>query len=159
MFVACANGQQLKCLTVINEHTREALAIDVAGSIRSQRLIDVLSKLVSERGAPTASRSDDGREPLLTRLLQRAGDQGRLIALSQSGERLHVCTDESFNGKFRDECLSMEYSRSRLEARGVIEQWWRHYNQVRPHSALGHLTLPQFVRNHSGDNHEVLLLT
>lgn len=58
---ACANGQQLKCLTVINEYTREALAIDVAGSIRSARVIDVLARLVSVRGAPRYLRSEMAR--------------------------------------------------------------------------------------------------
>src|SRR4029078_348683 len=62
VFDACANGQQLKCLTVIDEFTRECLAIDVAGSIRSGRVIEVLSKLVSVHGAPKYLRSDNGPE-------------------------------------------------------------------------------------------------
>lgn len=62
VFDACANGQQLKCLTVIDEFTRECLAIDVAGSIRSGRVIEVLSKLVSVHGAPKHLRSDNGPE-------------------------------------------------------------------------------------------------
>ena len=62
VFDACANGQQLKCLTVIDEFTRECLAIDVAGSLRSGRVIEVLSKLVSVRGAPAHLRSDNGPE-------------------------------------------------------------------------------------------------
>jgi putative transposase len=60
VFDACANGQQLKCLTVIDEYTREALAIDVAGSIRSARMIEVLAKLISIHGAPRALKSDNG---------------------------------------------------------------------------------------------------
>lgn len=62
VFDACANGQQLKCLTVIDEFTRECLAIDVAGSIRSTRVIEVLAKLVSVHGAPRYLRSDNGPE-------------------------------------------------------------------------------------------------
>ena len=62
VFDACANGQQLKCLTVVDEFTRECLAIDVAGSIRSGRVIEVLSKLVSVHGSPQAPRSDNGPE-------------------------------------------------------------------------------------------------
>lgn len=158
MFDSCANGQPLKCLTVIGEHTREALAIDVAGSIRSERVIEVLSRLVSERGAPKALRSDNGPEFVSIRLLQWASDQGLQMALSQPGKPWQNGTDESFNGKFRDECLSMEYFRNRQEARVVIEQWRRHYNEVRPHSALGYLTPAQFVRKLSGDNHEAPLL-
>ncbi len=59
VFDACANGQQLKCLTVIDEYTRESLALDVAGSIRSKRVIEVLSKLISVHGAPRYLRSDN----------------------------------------------------------------------------------------------------
>ena len=62
VFDSCANGQQLKCLTVIDEFTRECLAIDVAGSIRSKRLIEVLTRLVSQHGAPLFLRSDNGPE-------------------------------------------------------------------------------------------------
>ena len=158
VFDTCANGQQLKCLTVIDEHTREALAIDVAGSIRSERVIEVLSRLISERGAPKALRSDNGPEFVSTRLLQWATDEGLQMALSQPGKPWQNGTDESFNGKFRDECLSMEYFRNRLEARVVIEQWRRHYNEVRPHSALGYLTPAQYVQKQSGNDHETILL-
>ncbi len=70
VFDACANGQQLKCLTVIDEFTRECLAIDVAGSLRSGRVIEVLSKLISVRGAPTYLRSDNGPEFVSRAVLQ-----------------------------------------------------------------------------------------
>jgi len=103
-----------------------------AGSIRSERVIEVLSRLISERGAPKALRSDNGPEFVSTRLLQWATDEGLQLALSQPGKPWQNGTDESFNCKFRDECLSMEYFCNRLEARVVIEQWRRHYNEVRP---------------------------
>ncbi|MFX5393277.1 DDE-type integrase/transposase/recombinase, partial [Acinetobacter baumannii] len=76
VFDTCANSQKLKCLTVIDEHTREALAIDVAGSIRSERVVEILSRLISERGAPKFLRSDNGPEFVSTRLLQWAADKG-----------------------------------------------------------------------------------
>lgn len=79
------------------------------------------------------------------------------MALSQPGKPWQNGTDESFNGKFRDECLSMEYFRNRTEARVVIEQWPQHYNEVRPHSALGYLTPAQFIRNPSGNHREAIL--
>lgn len=88
VFDTCANGQSLKCLTVIDEHTREALAIDVAGSIRSERVIEVLSRLISEHGAPKALRSDNGPEFVSTRLLQ----WGLQIALSQPGKPANSAT-------------------------------------------------------------------
>jgi putative transposase len=70
VFDACANGQQLKCLTVVDEYTRECLAINVAGSIRSQQVIEVLAQLISVRGAPRVLRSDNGPEFVSRRLLQ-----------------------------------------------------------------------------------------
>lgn len=87
MFDTCANSQQLKCLTVIDEHTREALAIDVAGSIRSERVVEVLSRLISERGAPKFLRSDNGPEFVSTRLLQCAADEGLQMALRSPASR------------------------------------------------------------------------
>jgi len=114
--------------------------------------------LISERGAPKALRSDNGPEFVSTRLLQWASDEGLKMALSQPGKPWQNGTDESFNGKLRDECLSMEYFRKRLEARVVIEQWRRHYNEVRPHSALGYLTPAQYVQNQSGNDHEAIRL-
>jgi len=113
---------------------------------------------ISERGAPKFLRSDNGPEFVSTRLLQWAADEGLQMALSQPGKPWQNGTDESFNGKFRDECLSMEYFRNRTEARVVIEQWRRHYNAVRPHSALGYLTPAQFVESLSGKDHEAISL-
>ena len=126
VFDHCANGQQLKCLTVTDEFTKEGLAIDVNARIRSPRVIDVLSRLVSARGAPSFLRSDNGPEFVSKALLSW------IVA-------------ESFNGKFRDECLNLEWFRSRAEAKVIIETWRRHYNEVRPHSSLGYLTPNEFV--------------
>lgn len=75
-FDACANGQQLKCLTVIDEYTREALAIDVAGGIRSARVIEVLTKLISVYGAPSALKSDNGPEFVPRAILRWLTDAG-----------------------------------------------------------------------------------
>ena len=76
VFDACANGQKLKCLTVIDEYTREALAIEVAGSIRSRHVIEVLSRLVSVRGAPRYLRSDNGPEFVSAAILRWVGEAG-----------------------------------------------------------------------------------
>ena len=143
---ACANGQQLKCLTIIDEYTRECLAIDVAGSIRSNRVIEVLSRLVSERGAPRHLRSDNGPEFVSKSLLRWGTGQGLGMALIDPGKPWQNGMVESFNGKFRDECLSMEWFRSRMEAKVVIEGWRRTYNEVRPHSSLGKMTPGAYAR-------------
>jgi putative transposase len=144
VFDACANGQQLKCLTVIDEYTREALAIDVAGSIRSARVIEVLAKLNSIHGAPRALKSDNGPEFVSRAILRWLIDAGIDCVLSDPGKPWQNAHDESFNGKFRDECLSMEWFRNRHEAVPIIETWRKHYNEVRPHSSLDYLTPIEF---------------
>ncbi len=152
VFDACANGQQLKCLTVIDEHTRESLAIDVAGSIRSGRLIEVLTKLVSEHGAPKYLRSDNGPEFVSKAVLKWLLQSNIDTALIDPGKPWQNGADESFNGKFRDECLSLEWFRNRTEAKIVIENWRRHYNEVRPHSSLSYQTPVEFKSKRSSTN-------
>ena len=113
VYDACANGQQVKCLTVVDEFTRASLAIDVAGSIRSGRVIEVLARLVSERGAPQHLRSDNGPEFVSKALLRWAANESLDIALIDPGKPWQNGTAESFNGTFRDECLFMELFRNR----------------------------------------------
>lgn len=148
VYDACANGQQIKCLTVVDEYTRECLAIDVAGSIRSGRVIEVLSRLISERGAPLSLRSDNGPEFVSEALLKWAARESLDLALIEPGKPWQNGLNESFNGKFRDECLSMEWFRCRAEARVVIEEWRRHYNSVRPHSSLNNMTPEHFCQQY-----------
>ena len=148
VFDACANGQQLKCLTVVDEFTHESLAIDVAGSIRSARVIDVLTRLMSVHGAPTHLRSDNGPEFVSHAILKWLTDARIETALIDPGKPWQNGTNESFNGKFRDECLSVEWFRSRREAQVIIEAWRKHYNAVRPHSSLGYLTPHEFKQQH-----------
>jgi len=124
--------------------TRECLAIDVAGSLRSGRVIEVLSRLIGVRGAPRYFRSDNGPEFVSTALLRWMAREGIETALIAPGKPWQNGTDESFNGKFRDECLGIEWFRSRPEAIAVIEAWRQHYNKVRPHSSLGYLTPQEF---------------
>jgi putative transposase len=140
VFDTCANGQKIKCLTVVDEWTREALAIDVAGSIRSGRLIEILAKLISTHGAPKYLRSDNGPEFASLAVMRWLSDENIDTAYIAPGKPWQNGTDESFNGRFRDECLSMEWFRSRQEAATLIESWRNHYNAVRPHSSLGYLT-------------------
>jgi putative transposase len=145
LFDHCANGQQLKCLTVTDEFTKEGPAIDMDGRIRSPRVIEVLSRLVNARGAPTFLRSDNGPEFVSKALLCWIAAQGIGTALIEPGKPWQNGVAESFNGKFRDECLSLEWFRSRAEAKVIIEAWRRHYNEVRPHSSLDYLTPNEFV--------------
>ena len=144
VFDACANGQQLKCLTVIDEYTRECLAIDVAGSIRSTRVIEVLARLVSVHGAPKYLRSDNGPEFVSRAVLRWLTEAQINTAYIDPGKPWQNGSNESFNGKFRDECLAMQWFKNRIDAKILIEEFRREYNEVRPHSSLGQLTPAEF---------------
>ena len=144
VFDTCANGQTLKCLTIVDEWTRECLAIDVAGGIRSGRVIEVLTQLVSLHGAPRYLRSDNGPEFVAAAILRWLADAHIDTALIDPGKPWQNATDESFNGKLRDEYLSLQWFRNRVDAKVGIEQWRRHYNEVRPHSSLRYLTPTEF---------------
>ena len=146
VFDACANGQKLKCLTVVDEWTREALCIEVAPRIRARHVLDVLSKLVSVHGAPRYLRSDNGPEFVSLAVLGWLQREGIETAFIAPGKPWQNGTNESFNGRFRDECLNMEYFRNRAEARAVIEGWRVHYNQERPHSSIDYMTPSAFRR-------------
>jgi putative transposase len=151
VFDACADGRQLKCLTVVDEWTRECLAIDVGASIRSGRVIEVLSKLVSMRGAPRYLRSDNGPEFVSRAILGWLTKTGIDTAHIDPGKPWQNGTNESFNDKFRNECLSLEWFRNRTEARLVIDEWRSHYNDVRPHSSIGDLTPTEFRRKYESE--------
>ena len=127
------------------DHTKK-LAIDVAGSIRSGRVIEVLGQLVSLHGAPRYLRSDNGPEFIATALLRWLQTVEIDTAFIDPGKPWQNGTDESFNGKFRNECLSLEWFRNRMEAKIGIERWRRHYNEERPHMSLGDLTPAEFKK-------------
>ena len=149
VFDRCANGQQLKCLTIVDEWTRECLAIEVSGSIRSRHVIEVLGRLISIHGAPRYLRSDNGPEFVSRAILRWLHEADIETAAIDPGKPWQNATNESFNDKFRDECLSLEWFRSRGEAKVLVESWRRHYNEVRPHSSLGNLTPRQFINQSS----------
>ena len=152
VFDTCADGRSLKCLTIVDEFTRECLAIDVAGSIRSGRVIEVLTQLVSVHGAPRYLRSDNGPEFVATAILRWVQTVAIETAFIDPGKPWQNGTDESFNGKFRNECLTLEWFRNRLEAKVSIERWRRHYNEERPHMSLGDQTPAEFkaqIKNQS----------
>ena len=104
---ACANGQKLKCLTVIDEYTRECLAIEVSSAIRSQHVIDVLTRLMSTHGIPSCLRSDNGPEFVSTALLKWVNEESLNLLLIEPGKPWQNGTNESFNGKFRDAIVSL----------------------------------------------------
>ena len=132
------DGRPLKLLTVVDEFTRECLAIEVARRMRSIDVLQILSRLFVERGAPEHIRSDNGPEltaELLRCWLGHLDVQTLFIEPGSPWENGYV---ESFNGKFRDELLDREIFYTLKEATGLIEAWRREYNTIRPHSSLGY---------------------
>ena len=132
------DGRKFRMLCVIDEFTREALAIKVARRLDSNHVIEVLADLCGVRGVPEHIRSDQGPEFIATALkdwIKAVGAKTAYIEKSSPWENGYV---ESFNGKLRDELLNVEIFNSLREAQILIESWRRHYNAVRPHSALGY---------------------
>ncbi len=140
MHDSCANGQRLKILTVTDEFTRESLAVEVATRLRAQGVLAVLERLIAQRGAPMALRSDNGPE-FVAKVVQRwLGTQQVQTVYIVPGSPWQNAYGESFNGRLRDECLNLEWFNNLAEARVVIDRWRRQYNEDRPHSSLGYQT-------------------
>ena len=133
-----ADGRKLKILAVVDEYTRECLALEVASSIRSGHVIDTLGRLMSLYGKPAFIRSDNGPEFTAKAVIKWLTSHRIGPAFIEPGSPWQNGYIESFNGKFRDECLSREWFASKKEAQVIIEQWRHHYNHERPHSALGY---------------------
>ncbi len=140
-----ANGTGLKLLCVLDEHTRECLAIEVGRWLRSQDVILTLSRLMKLHGKPQYIRSDNGSEFTAGAVMRWLRDQNVGPAYIAPGRPWQNGFVESFHGKLRDECLNREWFRDAREARIVIERWRHFYNHQRPHSALGYRT-PQQAR-------------
>ena len=137
---ACANGQPIKALTVVDEWTRECLAIEVASSLKAKRVIAVLERLFEQYGTPQVLRSDNGPEFIARALKIWALLKHSDTAPIEPGKPWQNGSIESFNGTFRRECLNAEYFAHLREAKIVIEQWRWEYNTKRPHSRLGYRT-------------------
>ncbi len=135
-----SEGRAFRMLTLIDEHSRECLAIDVARRLTSEDVLERLSDLFVRRGVPAYLRSDNGSEFTATKVRQwlaRVGVTTLFIAPGSPWENGYV---ESFNGKLRDELLAREQFDTLLEAKVLIERWRREYNTRRPHSSLGYRT-------------------
>jgi putative transposase len=131
-------GRNLRLLTLIDEYTRECLAIRVARRLSSQEVIDTLAEVMMDRGIPEYLRSDNGPEFVARELRHWLAKLGTGTLYIEPGSPWENGYCESFNGKLRDECLNGEIFYSLKEAQIVIEQWRVEYNTRRPHSALGY---------------------
>jgi transposase InsO family protein len=133
------DGRPMRMLTVVDEHTRECLAIKVGRKLKAYDVIEQLAELFIERGAPDYIRSDNGSEftaDIIRGWLKRLGVKTLYIEPGSPWENGYI---ESFNGKLRDELLNGEIFDTLIEARIIIGRWRREYNTIRPHSSLGYL--------------------
>ena len=132
------DGRRYRMLNIVDEYTREALAIRIDRRLRSTDVIDTLADLFILRGIPGHIRSDNGSEFIATAVRDWIAAVGAKTAYIEKGSPWENGYIESFNGKLRDELLNGEIFYSLREAQVVIEQWRRHYNAIRPHSSLGY---------------------
>jgi transposase InsO family protein len=138
MCARTSDGRGLRFLTVMDEYTRECLAIDVARRLNSEDVMYRLTDLFTRRGTPRHIRSDNGPEFIAKRLRAWLGNLGVGPLYIEPGSPWENGYIESLNGKFRDEFLNMEALDTLLEARVLTARWRREYNWERPHSALGY---------------------
>ena len=131
------DGRTLKLLTVVDEYTRECLAIVVARRITNHDVLMTLADLFLEYGVPEHIRSDNGPEFVATAVREWLSDLGVTTLFIEPGSPWENGYIESFNGKLRDELLNGELFYTLKEAQILIEHWRREYNHLRPHSSLG----------------------
>lgn len=143
-----AKGRKFRCLTIIDDFSRESPAIVVDTSLPGQRVTGILDYLGSTRGLPNTITCDNGPEFSGIALDRWAHERGVKIAFIRQGKPVENAFIESFNGKFRDECLNENWFTSLEDAQEKIEAWRRDYNSKRPHSSLGNLTPEDFMRWH-----------
>jgi putative transposase len=146
MLDTLADGRTFRVLNVVDDFTRECVAIDVARSIPGPRVVRVLERLRAQRGLPAAIVLDNGSEfagRVLDTWAYAAGVQLQFIRPGKPVENAFI---ESFNGKFRDECLNEHWFLNLAHAMSTIDAWRVDYNTVRPHSSLGNRTPDQFAR-------------
>ena len=132
------NGKAFRMLTVIDEYTRECLAIKVDRKLNSTNVVETLADLFLQKGTPDYIRSDNGSEFTAELVREWLGRLGPDTLFIEPGSPWENGYNESFNGKLRDELLNGEIFYTLKEAKIIIEQWRRHYNTIRPHSSLGY---------------------
>jgi transposase InsO family protein len=140
VFDRTAEGRVLKCLTIVDDATTEAVAIVPARALGGRPVTLALEALSRSRGLPQILRTDNGPEFCGRTLLTWAHERGLTLRLIEPGKPNQNAYIESFNGRFRDECLNEHWFTSLAHAQAVIEGWRREYNDERPKKVLGGLT-------------------
>lgn len=142
---ACADGRRFRCLTMVDEYTRECPVIEVDTSLPAARVIGVLDQLAGRRGLPRSLVVDHGPEFISRALDLWAYRRGIELAFIRPGKPVENAYVESFHSRFRDECLSTHWFETLTDARFQIERWRQDYNEVRPHTSLAGRTPTEFA--------------
>jgi putative transposase len=145
-----SSGRRFRTLNIVDDYTRECLAIEVDTSLGGMRVVRVLEELKRTRGLPRQIRSDNGPEFVSRAVDQWAYKQRLDWHTIQPGRPMENSYVESFNGRFRDECLNENWFSSLADAREKIEQWRQDYNEARPHSSLQYRTPMEFASQSAG---------
>jgi putative transposase len=144
---ALATGRALRALTVVDNFTKEAPVIEVDCSLSAPRITRVLDEIIAGRGtAPESIRTDNGPEFTSRCVLSWAEQRGIQLVQIAPGKPTQNSFIESFNGRFRDECLNAHWFENLADARRKIETWRVEYNETRPHSSLAYRTPAEFAR-------------
>jgi putative transposase len=157
-----ANGRRIKCLTVADDFSHESVEIAVDYGISGQYVTRILDRAAVFRGYPLAVRTDNGPEFTSLAFMGWASSHGIQHILIQPGRPMQNGYIESFNEKFRDECLNEQWFDSLHQARSTISTWRQDYNEVRPHSSLGRIPPAKFAewhRQRAGDATRTLTTT
>jgi putative transposase len=139
------DGRRLRCLNIVDDFTKECLAIEVDTSLPGRRVVNVLERLAEIRGLPTSITVDNGPEFIGKALDAWAYERQLTLRFIEPGRPQQNAYIESFNGRFRDECLNEHWFLSMRHAQAIIADWRVDYNEARPHSALGYQTPKEFI--------------
>ena len=140
-----STGRALRVFTLVDSFTRECPALEVDSCLSSRRVTRVLDWVIAQRGAPDAIRCDNGPEFTSRHFLTWCEDRKIRIVYIQPGRPMQNGYVESFNGRFRDECLNAHWFATMADARQKIEAWRQDYNDDRPHSSLGYRAPREFA--------------
>lgn len=143
------NGRRIRALTVVDNFSREALAITVDRLLKGDDVVDTVDLIGRMRGYPKRIQVDNGSEFISKALDKWAYDNGVELDFSRPGKPTDNPFIESFNGSFRDECLNVNWFLSLEDAQEKIERWRQEYNEDRTHTALGDITPREYHRKHS----------
>ena len=143
---ALADGRGFRCFTLVDDLTHECVALEVGHSLPALRVIQVLERVAALHGLPQSIVCDNGPEFAGRALDVWAHEHGVVLQFIRPGKPVENAFVESFNGKFRDECLSVHWFRDLRDAQRIIDDWRHDYNTVRPHQNLGRLTPAEFTQ-------------